>query len=226
MAWRKLYANIIGFSVYYVCINIFGRILLKVDIDTEPQKYLTLLLIICILPVILIILTNRLNAVMMKKTGTNAELIRGFVSGEFDSMIPAKLNNEAGRRYILKCLANGKATSINGAILLANKRNFDKKIGRGILGVFALMDKAVDSIIEENRNLPVIDIRGAVENFFNGSGSVPVTDNTWKISREKDKAVFLETQAKNAEYANRGSYGAQRAKNIALGQRQKANNMR
>jgi len=238
--WRKLYATIAGWAicgVILMVIYLIGSVFLVDNAAGEDNMVLIFsLLAIGFLGIIFSICMARwINKKAMSMAVKNQQTIQRFLNGEFEDKIPMKWKTQEGRERILRMLMNGEATSVTTAVWITRRKKVTKGIFIGLFLILAPIFKAVDTIISD----AVVDcghaMGGAVANvtggisdgtIFDGIGGAQVQeDNTWEITQAKNKATFMETQAKNVAMAAPGSYEAKRADNLAKKQRWDANHM-
>lgn len=240
--WRKIYATAIGWAIGFALIvlitTIYGIGMGRISAETiAPGLILSLAMFALIIASVIfsIAMSRKINRTMMSKAVKNHQVIRDFLNGVYDDKIPAKMNTEAGKQRILGLLCKGQATSVRGAVWMARKKKADKVVFGGLFAIFGLIFSAADRIVSD----AVADYGHVIgESIGNFTGKIsdgtlfdelcppaPPQDNTWKITREKNKAAWMENRANNAAKAAPGSYQAQRARELAAIQRKKANNM-
>lgn len=241
--WRKIYANVAGIALCFLLIWLTAFIGMSVEkifrIESVEGDF-----ILCLTAFVLmggciifsIVMSRRFNHMMMSKAVKNQQVICEYLNGAYEDKIPARMKTAEGRQRILNYLVSGKATSVTGAVWMARKKKADKVVFGGLFAIFGFVFRAVDKMISEEFEACGHAIGGAIGNvtgsissgtvFDNiGSGASVTEDNTWKITREKNRAVAMRTQAQNAAMAAPGSYNAQRRAELANQQRIKANNM-
>lgn len=239
LAWRKIYGTIAGWAIFVFLTCTYATVSSTLMDGTSFESSFTWacvsLVFIIASAIVSVIFARKLNRKMIAETEKNQEVIRRYLNGEYEDVIPEKMKTEAGRQCILDLLTSGRATSVKGAVVMAKKKKVDRAVGGVLIGITALLIKAGDNICEDvARDMaeaiagPVADLTDGISSgsIFGGSGGSPaVSDNTWERTKAANKAVFMETQAKNAAMAAPGSYGAKRADNLAKQQRYKANHM-
>lgn len=241
--WRKIYADVAGMALCFLllCLIAFTGQFVYDTLRPDGMGITIVLLLVnfalmigCI--IFSIVMSRRFNHTMMSKAVKNQQVIRGYLNGAYEDKIPYKMKTAEGRQRILNYLVSGKATSVTGAVWLARKKKADKAVFGGLFAIFGFVFRAADKMISEEFAAYGHAIGGAVGNvtgsissgtlFDNiGTGAPAFEDKTWKITREKNKAVAMKTQAENAAMAAPGSYNAQRQAELANQQYIKANNM-
>lgn len=118
--WSKLYGLAFGYLVWA------GLVLSADSITRQLGSGFFASLFVLIVPLLLANLIARvLNKVMIRKTGTNKELVAEFKAGLHNHEIPEKCRNAEDMEGILNSLETAEASSVRGAVLVYR---FKKKV--------------------------------------------------------------------------------------------------
>lgn len=134
--WSRIYSFVIGYIV----------LLLLIDLSFVVEEYISFVplafLVCCVLPILLANLVARgLNALMIRLTGTNKELVAEFKAGLHNHEIPEKCRNAEDMQGILRTLENAEAGSVRVAVVVYRVKkavvrfvkNFLKDAGKAML---------------------------------------------------------------------------------------------
>lgn len=111
--WSRIYSFVIGYIV----------LLLLIELSFVVEEYISFVplafLVCCVLPILLANLVARgLNALMIRLTGTNKELVAEFKAGLHNHEIPEKCRNTEDMNGILRTLENAEAGSVRVAVVV------------------------------------------------------------------------------------------------------------
>lgn len=191
--WRKTYATLIGWAAWLMVVIIVGPVFVRITEGPTPPSPVAFfglpIFMLVLSPILCYIGQGMLNRVMMRKTGTNQELIAGLLRGAYDEQIPMKLRTQEGKMRLLRILETGQATTIYTAVAVARRKNFNRKVGLVSWGIFKMVDGAVTRKTNEFLDdMAAIGENIADSNPFAQAPAPAPVDNTWQRTQLEKEA--------------------------------------
>lgn len=181
------------------------------------------------------------NQAIIRRTGTNQDLVREIWAGLHNDEIPQKYQNQRDLTAISLILLKGQVCNVRGAAALYQFQQIAQAIERvckpimivlGIVLLFLTLGllQFMGREFQNACNGMVLDIRDSLEGVGSSDSSVWEQEQARKqkwfeASHAEKKAQFDEYQSRKATNYNANTYNAYRKANIADESRRKADKL-